>query len=170
MIKFNVFSIFMIVFCVGSALQALDLQEYLMPETKIAGVYVVTSSETEGHDIPALWDAFRREMHNTIEAKNDPVYVVYTDYTGDCRKNNPYTVVIGYEASIAQRFAGQVMTVTIPAALYKSAQKVGSFPDNVIVLWDEIFNSEFEQNHTINFERFTGDLDCKSRVEIFLAQ
>ena len=81
-------------------LEAVDYRNILFDSKSITGVYTRTCSDTENTDIPALWDTFRQEIYDKLpNAKNNPVYVIYTDYTGDCRQNNPYTMIIGYESS-----------------------------------------------------------------------
>jgi len=62
-----------------------------------------------------------------------------------------------------------ITTVTIPEAVYKVAQRSGSFPDAVIGLWDDIFSSGYKQIHTINFEVYDGDLDAAPHVAVYLA-
>lgn len=152
------------------SLQAVELTNHFFHAKKVVGISTVTSSETEGTDIPALWDRFRQEIYATLpQPETARIYVIYTNYTGDCRRNNPYTVVIGLEDSATMRAPAETIAVTIPATQYAVAQANGNFPDNVISLWDAIFASGFQQKHTINFEIFEGDLDRESNVKIYLA-
>lgn len=151
-------------------LQAVEYNNILFDSRSIMGVYKQTSSETENNDIPALWDTFRKEIYDKLPgAKDNRVYVIYTDYAGDCRKNNPYTVIIGYESSFFKEQLENSTTVTIPAGVYKVAQRSGTFPDAVIGLWDDIFNSGYQQVHSINFEVYNGDLDAAPHVAVYLA-
>jgi predicted transcriptional regulator YdeE len=147
-----------------------EYKNILLDPIEVTGIYVTTSSETENIDIPALWERFKQEDYSKVpEAKNNRIYAIYTDYTGDCRQNNPYTMVIGYESNFLKKQSLDTKTVTIPAAVYKVAQTAGAFPDAIIALWEDIFNSDYKQLHTINFETLDGNLETETAIKIYLA-
>lgn len=120
----------------------------------VVGVSVVTDNTKGTEDINALWERFFKDSIGTKIAQkvNDVIYAVYSDYEGDHEK--PYRLTIGYRVKNAERVAGSMTHVHVPAQEYAVLSAAGQQPQALMDVWQAVWQSDLDRTYKADYEEY----------------
>lgn len=117
----------------------------------VAGISIITSSETATDDINALWEKFFTEqIGQKLQHKaDDVIYAVYSDYVGDHTK--PYRITLGYRTKGEEPDLHHVQIIPQEYAVMSAA---GQQPKALIETWEAIWSSDIGRSFKTDFELY----------------
>jgi predicted transcriptional regulator YdeE len=145
-----------------------------IPAKTVVGIARRTSN-ADGRsikDIPATWTDFLQQNANAkIKNRALPptMYAVYSDYASDWK--DEYSYLIGCGVTRAATVPEGMEVRKIPAQTYVVFNAKGRMPDEVLMVWSQVWLSELPRMYTFDFEvydkRFTNPK--QKEVEICIA-
>lgn len=95
---------------------------------------------------------------------NGDILALYTDYEGDYTM--PYSWVIGYEVSNLDEVPEGLVGKIIPKSKYAVFTTRGEFPQGLIAVWQDIWNSALPRLYTSDFEVYRSSFDPQRNPEV----
>jgi predicted transcriptional regulator YdeE len=95
---------------------------------------------------------------------NGDILALYTDYEGDYSK--PYSWILGCEVSSLAEVPGGLVGKIIPESKYAVFTTQGEFPQGLIKVWQNIWQSGFTRLYTSDFEVYRSDFDPQRNPEV----
>ncbi len=122
-------------------------------DIKIAGIKTITDNQEGIELIPRTWGRFFSE--NIIEKIDNKVpspfmYAVYTEFESD--ENGKYTFMIGAQVDNADINDTVNAKATLPSGKY--AVFTAKNRDDVINVWQHVWQGGLNRNYTTDFERY----------------
>jgi predicted transcriptional regulator YdeE len=155
-------------------MQAESMKKVQKPETHVIGIACRTANTSDAApiDIPRLWQRFYAEniLSQIPNSMTDHVIALYCDYEGDY--SQPYTCVIGCRVSSIEEVPEGMVAKTIPASTFAVYEAVGEFPQSVLNVWNEVWQSTtlkrtYAGDYEIYGKRFF--IDASKPVSIYVA-
>jgi len=143
-----------------------------LPERTVVGISRRTSNAEAHTVIPGCWQEFlqKNALARIAHRVNPPVmYAVYSDYEKDWTA--PYSYLLGCGVTRADTVPEGMEVRHIPAQTYAVFQAKGRMPDEIMVVWANVWSSDLPRTYTYDFEvydkRFTRPL--KKEADVFVA-
>ena len=137
---------------------------------QVMGIEIRTTNENwqSGKDIPPFWGQFYREQ---IQAqipnqKTGEVLGLYCEYEKDHTK--PYTIVAGCEVTLVGEIPEGLVVKQIPAAKYAVFEISGKFPDQMMEVWQWIWEDHLRRTYTGDFELYPLGFEPESNSDLLL--
>ncbi len=135
-------------------------------DTIITGIKTRTDNVEGMTIIPETWEKFMTE--NTLDridnkVKGKGLYAVYTEYESD--ENGRYSFVIGAQTQ-SRTGSGDMESVVAPAGKY--AVFTARRKENVIGVWQQIWQSDFKRTFISDYEYYnpgTGEVKVYVGIE-----
>jgi predicted transcriptional regulator YdeE len=133
----------------------MDYQMVPRPAFTVAGISLRTSN-AEPEKIGGLWQQFYSgDFGSRIpDKKSDDIYSLYMEYEGD--HTQPYTLVIGYEASPSAAIPSGMVAKTVPAAKYAVFTAMGPQPQTVISIWEYVWSAGLQRTYSGDFDVYSS--------------
>ncbi|MFS8562909.1 MAG: GyrI-like domain-containing protein [Rhabdochlamydiaceae bacterium] len=155
-----------------SQIQGTDMHHIEHQKEKFfIGLELRTNNEECSVAMPAHKDRFFKE---NILAKipnkiNGNILALYTDYEGDYTK--PYSWILGCEVSSLDQVPEGLVGKKIPASKYTVFTTQGEFPQGLIAVWQNIWQSSLPRSYTSDFEVYPSDFDPQQNpnVKVYIA-
>lgn len=110
---------------------------------------------------------FRENIPAKIPNKiNGNILALYTDYEGDYTK--PYSWILGCEVSSLDDVPTGLVGKVIPESDYAVFTTQGSFPQGLITVWQNVWQSQLHRSYTSDFEVYRSDFDPEKSPEVLL--
>ncbi len=130
------------------------------------GLELRTNNEECSLAMPAHKERFFKEdILSRIPNKiNENVLALYTDYEGDYTK--PYSWILGSEVSSLEQVPEGLVGKTIPESKYALFTTQGEFPQGLIAVWQNVWESGLPRSYTSDFEVYRSDFDPQGNPEV----
>lgn len=137
-------------------------------ESFLIGLELRTHNAECSSTMPAHKDRFFKE---NIPAKipnkiNGDMLALYTDYEGDYTM--PYSWILGCEVSSLDQIPEGLVGKVIPASNYAVFTTQGAFPQGLIAVWQDVWQSGLPRAYTSDFEVYPSDFDPERNPEVKL--
>lgn len=108
---------------------------------------------------------FQENIPSKIPNKiNGNILALYTDYEGDYTR--PYSWILGYEVSSLDEVPEGLVGKVIPESKYAVFTTQGAFPQGLIAVWQEIWQSGLPRSYTSDFEVYPANFDPERNPEV----
>lgn len=108
---------------------------------------------------------FKEDILSKIPNKiNGNILALYTNYEGDYTKS--YSWILGCEVSNLDLVPEGLIGKVIPESKYAVFTTQGEFPQGLIAVWYDIWQSSLQRLYTSDFEVYRSDFDPKSNPEV----
>ncbi|HSW87360.1 MAG TPA: GyrI-like domain-containing protein [Rhabdochlamydiaceae bacterium] len=134
------------------------------PKKFVIGIPVKTSNENFEKEALPLWGKFNQEKQQIQDRLNQNCLAVYTDYEGD--HTQPFTFMTGCEVSNLQAIPKGMVGIEISASTYAVFTASGPFPQSLIQVWENIWNSDLKRTYATDFEVYLSDFNPEKNPEI----
>jgi predicted transcriptional regulator YdeE len=135
------------------------------------GLELKTNNEECSLAMPAHKERFFKEnIISKIPNKiNGDILALYTDYEGDCTK--PYSWILGCEVSDLDEVPQGLVGKMIPESRYAVYTTQGEFPQGLIAVWQDVWQSNLPRLYTSDFEVYRSDFDPQRnpQVKVYIA-
>jgi predicted transcriptional regulator YdeE len=130
------------------------------------GLELRTNNEECSLAMPAHKDRFFKEnIPSKIPNKiNGNILALYTDYEGDYTM--PYSWILGCEVANLDEVPEGLVGKVILESKYAVFTTQGEFPQGLIAVWQEIWQSGLPRSYTSDFEVYQNDFDPKRNPEV----
>ncbi len=137
---------------------------------QVMGIDLRTTNENwqSGQDIPPFWGRFYREEIQTKipNQKTGEVLGLYCEYEKDHTK--PYTLVAGCEVTVAGGIPKGLVLKQVPAAKYAVFEISGKFPDQMMEIWQWVWQGNLRRTFVADFEVYPLGFDPVSNTDVLL--
>lgn len=135
-------------------------------EKLFIGLELRTNNEECSLTMPTHKDRFFKEnIPSKIPNKvNGNILALYTNYEGDYTK--PYSWILGCEVSNLDEVPEGLVGKVIPESKYAVFTTQDEFPQGLIAVWQEVWQSELPRSYTSDFEVYRHDFDPKRNPEV----
>jgi predicted transcriptional regulator YdeE len=113
---------------------------------------------------------FKENIISKIPNKiNGNILALYTDYEGDYTK--PYSWILGCEVSSLDQVPEGLVGKIIPKSKYAVYTTQGGFPQGLIAVWQNIWQSGLPRLYSSDFEVYRSDFDPQRnpQVNVYIA-
>jgi predicted transcriptional regulator YdeE len=130
------------------------------------GLELRTNNEECSLTMPTHQERF---FYENIPAKipnriDGNILALYTDYEGDYTK--PYSWILGCEVSSLNEIPVGLVGKVIPKSKYAVFTTQGEFPQGLIAVWQNIWQSNLSRSYTSDFELYRSDFDPQKNPEV----
>lgn len=134
------------------------------------GIEIRTTNENwqVARDLPSFWARFYREniQAKIPHQKTGEVLGLYCEYESDHTK--PYTLVAGCEVTVVGDIPQGLVVKHVPAAKYAVFEITGKFPDELMKVWEWIWEGHLRRTYTGDFEQYQIGFDGAENTDIHL--
>lgn len=135
-------------------------------EMFLVGIELRTNNEECSLAMPAHKNRFFEEnVPSKIPNKiNGNILALYTDYEGDHTMS--YSWILGCEVPNLDEVPEGLVGKVIPASKYAVFTTQGEFPQGMIAVWQQIWQTELPRSYTSDFEVYRNDFDPERNPEV----
>jgi predicted transcriptional regulator YdeE len=146
----------------------MDYENVTLGEFRVAGISVRTTN-IDGHsqkDTSQLWSRFMNEnIAGKIPDKlSEDIFCIYTDYESDYI--GPYTTILGFKVSSAEKLAPGLVVKTISPANYLLFKYSGKLPHCVLQTWGAIWEADIKRKYLADFDVYPPDAFSSENPEV----
>jgi predicted transcriptional regulator YdeE len=150
---------------------SVETSQITLPALLITGIEVRTANRPGRAevDIQRIWERFlgERLQERIPDLAGPELIAVYHSYESDFR--GEYTYLLGGRVTKADSTPLGMVTRSFPSALYQHFDAKGTFPDNLLQVWEHIWLGSYPRTYSADLEIYGAEaFQPVSAIEVFI--